>query len=128
MPTRLIDLDELVPDGPRVKLRGVEYELPPDLPVELYLWIQKLNAGDSEALEMPEDEMVSKLYGEVLELFRYKRPELERLPLRLAELVTIVGRVYGETGEDEDEPVPPPRSRSGGATSSKAKTRTRSRR
>jgi hypothetical protein len=121
-PMKLIDLDEIVPDGPRVKLRGEIYELPPDLPAELYLWIQKLNAKDPDALDMPESEMVGKLYEEVLDLFRYKRPDLERLPIRLAELVTIIGRVYGE--DTEDDAAPPPRSRSkasGGATSSRTR-------
>lgn len=128
--TAIVDLDEVVPDGPRVKLGGVVYELPPDLPVELYLWLLKANDGDPEVINMPEREQTERLYGEVLELFRYKQPDLERLPIRLSQLVTLIARVYGPGSSDDDQvDAPPPRRRpSGATTSSKTRARTRSRR
>lgn len=120
---KIIDLDEVVSDDKRVRLGGKVYVLPPDLPVELFLWINKVNDDGSTEVEM-----VERLYTEILNLFRYKDPKLESLPLSMPQLVTALAKIYG-TPDDEpdgDDGRPPRRSRSGGATSS-APRRTKSR-
>lgn len=110
---------------------GKTYLLPGDLPVELYLWINRLNSGDPELLEMTELEMVEKLHQEVLELFQQRQPDMQRLPLSVPQLIRLIPKVYGQTAEAGDEGERPPRrSRSGGATQTgrSRQSRTRSRR
>lgn len=120
---RITDIDEILGTSKKVRLHGEIYELPPDLPVELYLWINRLNDRD-EADEMSEIEMVEKLYGEVLELFRYKRPDLKTLPISLPQLVAVIPSVYSQQDAEEDEgPRPPQRKASGGRRQTGSRTR-----
>lgn len=119
MPTTIIDLDEFLGADKQVKLHGQRYVLPPDLPAELYLKINKFaQSGASEV------EMVEALYEEVLNLFRYKQPDLKSLPISLSQLVVAIGRIYGD-GEPEEKPARPPRPKpSGGAARSGTSSRT----
>jgi len=103
MRSDLIDLDELLGDDKKVKVGGTIYTLPPDLPVELYFKINRFAGTDATDVEM-----IETLYAEVLQLFRYKNPDLNEIPLSLSQLVSAIGRIYG-SGEVEDAPPPPAR-------------------
>lgn len=119
--TKIIDLDELLGEPKKVRLKGVVYKLPPDLPVELYLRIVKLNeTGATEA------ELVDALYEQLLELFRYDKPDLKTLPVSMSQLVNAVATIYGQGDEAEGDAAPPRKRQSGGATSSSRNARTRS--
>lgn len=100
MPSDIIDLDEILPDDKRVKLQGTIYTLPPEIPVELFLRINKMS-DDGVA----EDQQVGRLYEEILELFRYKQPDLEKLPLGLGQLMGAISQIYGN--READAPRPP---------------------
>lgn len=115
----IIDLDDILGEDKLVKLQGETYRLPPDLPVELYLKIQRLASQDAS-----ETEMIEALYEDVLTLFRHKKPDLKELPLSLAQLVTAIPTIYGG-GADEDDAARPQRTR-GGASSRSRGTRSRS--
>jgi hypothetical protein len=111
MPTQIIDLDEFLGDDKRVRVKGETYVLPPDLPAELYLKVQKLAQSNAS-----EPEMIEALYDELLELFRYKRPALKSLPLTISQVVFGIARIYGDGSAGEGEQRPPRRNSRGGAT------------
>lgn len=119
MSQQIIDLDEILGADKKVKLGGQIYVLPPDLPVELYLRITNL-AGTGAS----DEEMIPVLYENLLELFRYKQPKLESLPLSMSHLVTAVAKIYGDDDAPEERPT---RATRGGA-STRPKARSRSRR
>jgi hypothetical protein len=126
MGQQIIDLDEVLGDDKRVRLGGKTYTLPPDIPTELYLQINKA-AGEGKALE-PEN--VEKLQAGLLELFQYGDPKLTKLPsMSLAQLFAAIPRIYGATSKDdgEDDAAPPPARPTRGGASTKSRTRTRSR-
>lgn len=121
--TKIIDLDAILPEDKKVKLGGKVYTLPPDLPAEVFLKMTSLaESGASES------EITAAMYDELLELFRYKQPDLEKLPISLSQIVNAVGLIYSTASGEDDAPARPPRpNRSGGATSS-AQRKTNSRR
>ena len=125
MPVEIIDLDKLVGDDKLVTLAGQQYRLPPDMPVELYL---RINRYANEDLSDPQ--MVESLYQEVLGLFRYGDPDIESLPLSMSQLVQAIGRIYGEDDGDVDaNPTSPKRTRGGSSkTASRNGSKSRSRR
>lgn len=126
MPTKIIDLDELIAPPRRVKLKGVTYTLPGELPVPLYL---RLKATE----DAPEDEAggdrVEDLNELLLELFRVHQPDLDELPVGLTQAFTIIPRVYGastildENEGDDGEPDGPKQGT--GARTGKPNTRRR---
>ena len=117
MSTQIVDLDALLGDDKRVKLGGKTYTLPADLPVELYL---KINRAAKEGMD--DALMVETLYDEVLDLFRYKAPDLDALPLSMNQLVGAIGAIYGDKPDDESEEDPTtPKTR--GASSGKSRNR-----
>lgn len=120
MATKIIDLDEFLGADKQVRLGGKLYVLPPDLPAELYLKINKFAQTDASELEM-----VEALYDEVLGLFRYKDPKLGTLPISLSQLVVAVGRIYGDAAEGDATPPPARRTRGGAASSKTTAKRSR---
>ena len=120
---KIIDLDELLGEPKKVRLGGRVWVLPPDLPVELYLRIVKLNEEGAG-----EGDLVEALYEQLLELFRYKEPKLKELPVGMNQLVTAVALIYGQADDGEGDAVPPRKRQSGGAASSSRNAPTRSQR
>lgn len=112
MATPIVDLDQFLGADKRVKLRGQTYTLPPDLPVEVYLRIQR---AATEGLE--EREQVETLYGELLELFRYGDPKIEKLPLGMTQLLIVIPAVYNPDAVDGDAEERPTRTRTRGGKS-----------
>jgi hypothetical protein len=95
-PTKIVDLDAVLGEDKLVSLGGKTYRLPPDIPVELWL---KFTRYSGEGLS--DEEMITRLYDGVLSLFRYGDPKLKDVPLSMAQLVQVIGQVYGEEGETE---------------------------
>ena len=106
---QIIDLDALVGPPKKVRLAGEVYKLPADLPAPLFLKISTY--ADSE---MSEAEMAEDLYEELLELFRVHQPDVESLPIGIAQMVLAVPQIY----QGGDEPA-----EEGGARPSRAGTR-----
>jgi len=124
MPTKIVDLDTLVGEDKIVVVGGKRYRLPPDIPVQTFLRIRKY--GD-EGLE--NDEVVARLYDEVLELFRYGDKDIKELPPSMTtnQVVTFIGEIYGGEGEDEEpDPTPAATDGAGPRTSRSCKTRSAS--
>ena len=72
--TRIIDLDALVPDPRQVKLGGVVYELPGDMPLEIFLRVNK--AAQAEA-DDGEGAMVSMI-GALVDLFGWENAAVDK--------------------------------------------------
>lgn len=109
MSQKIIDLDALVGPPKKVKLGGDIYKLPADLPAPLFLKISTY--ADSE---MDEAEMFADLYDELLDLFRVHQPDLDDLPIGVAQLVLAVPKIYQDGVSETEE---------GGARPSRAGTR-----
>lgn len=107
--TRIIDLDESLPENVGVRLGGVVYELPGDIPIPDYLAITKAadaldTAAGEDALERLDD-----LYQRILALFQVHNPDLDKLPLGVASLVRLIQRLYGvEDAADPQKPADKP--------------------
>lgn len=131
--TKFVDLDKIVSPDIRTKVGGHKYVLPGDMPADLYL---EVNARAQEDEATTDYESIRDLHERVVELFRYKQPDLKTIPgMSLRQLFSAVGEIYGPgDGDSEDaeesKPVRPrQRKSSGGATPSKSRTaRTRPRR
>lgn len=133
MPTKIIDLDELIAAPKRVSIQGVTYTLPGELPVPLYLKLKSTEEPVADGDE--ENDRVEELNGLLLELFRVHQPDLEELPLGLTQMFTVIPRVYGAANilEEEDDEgdanpnLPATRARTGkGSTQSRSRPRSRS--
>lgn len=116
----IIDLDAALPPDKQVKLAGTVYKLPGDLPVELYLRVQRA----AQAIGTPEagEEVVEEMVDILERLFRTRYPEWQ-LPsdVGLARLITAINQIYVA----QPEPDPTPR-RAGTASSKRASSRSRS--
>lgn len=110
MPTKIIDLDELIAPPRRVKLQGVTYTLPGELPVPLYLRLKATEDAPEDA-EAAGGDRVEDLNELLLELFRVHQPDLDELPVGLTQAFTIIPRVYGASNfvdeGDDSEPDGP---------------------
>lgn len=99
---------------------GDIFVLPPDLPADLYFEVMDLEQRRQAGEEITLQDNFKGAYDALLELCRYRRPDLDRVPCTLSQLVTGVASIYGDSpAEDEDAPPParpPARKRSGGAT------------
>lgn len=90
-----------------VRLPSGDYRLPGDIPAPLYVLIL-------EAQERGEDdpEVARRLYEELLAAFRIYHPDLDRLPLGLNEMTSVIGAVYASGASRaqaaDDDAVPPP--------------------
>lgn len=103
---RIIDLDDVIPDDITVKTGGVDYKLPADIPVPDYLAIVRAAQTWDDASGEDQLSATDDLYQRVLELFQYRQPSLDKLPVGLAQLVRLVVSLYG-VDSDEDEAADP---------------------
>ncbi len=118
MANAIINLDELLSAPKRVELAGRVYDLPGDLPAELYLRI----TGAAEQ-DLAEHELVKLLYGQVLELFQVHQPDVESLPLGLGQLMQVIRVVYGGGTSEPEGEAPPTTPKTRGATGAAARSR-----
>ena len=116
MAQKIVDLDAAVPENLAVKCGGVIYDLPGDIPIPDYIEIERLvDALNDPEAEGSGQERLQELYDRVLELFRIKQPDLEKLPIGPRRLGVLVVSLYsGGTREVEDEERPTKRSTKSG--------------
>lgn len=95
---RIIDLDVIGPSNVTVRKDGIDYELPGDPPVDVWLSIidahDKLNGSDMDT--------VRELHDRMLALFRIHNPDLDALPFGVPGMFTIVASFYGTQLDDDD--------------------------
>lgn len=131
---RIIDLDLIAPPGVTVRKDGIEYQLPGDPPI--HVWLAVIDAYDQWAAADGNEanEALGCFHDRMLDLFQIENPDLEMLPFGPAGMFEVLSGFYG--GVDEDEPDPPraekapstTRTRNGRASSAaKPRTTTRSR-
>lgn len=108
---RIIDLDIIAPRGvtvrKRVNGRTVDYHLPGDPPVDMWLgiidahdeYLGTSGAEQAEALRLFHDRM--------LDLFRVENPNLESLPFGVAGMFSVLTGFYGTDLDEEDAGDPP---------------------
>jgi hypothetical protein len=124
MAQRITDLDELLGDPKKVRLNNVTYTLPPDIPTELFLHINRA-AAEGNATDL---DNVERLRDGLLELFRYGDPKMTELPpISLAQLFALIPRVYGADDEDDGDAAPPRARPTRGGASTRTRSRTKSR-
>lgn len=110
MSQKIIDLDALVGPPLKVRLNERVYKLPPDLPAPLFL---KISSYADSGLD--EAEMAADLYDELVELFRVHQPDLEELPIGIAQMVAAIPTIYQDGASEAPA--------EGGARPSRAGTR-----
>ena len=118
---RIIDLDVLTPVGPIVRKDGIDYKLPGDPPMELWLAIVDANHSFQavSAMDGPEARDALQLFHDrLLELFQIEQPDLQELPFGLPGMWAVLAGFYGAS-LDDDEPTDPP-----GADEAASTTRT----
>lgn len=112
MPQQITDLDEACPETLPVRLNGVIYQLPGDIPIPDFIELERLvnDLEDPEA-EGTGGEKLQALFDKVLELFQEHQPNLapEDLkigPKRLGALIVALynGAADGEGGDDGAHP------------------------
>lgn len=118
MPATIIDLDEILGDPKRVRLAGKVYTLPADVPVELFLQVNKLSQQEDRA----ESEIVEQMYEDLLGLFRVHQPTLKALPISLGQLLVAFSTIYGKEEEPAKPTRPPGATRSRGVPRSNRRT------
>lgn len=110
---KIIDLDAAVPESIGVKIDGVVYELPGDIPVPDFLAIARLleDLGDASEDADPA-RALSQLYEAILDLFR-KENTLptnaegeEELPIGPQRLGNLVVELYADAAEDDAGKAP----------------------
>lgn len=103
--TRIIDLDEAIPQDIEVVLNGETYLLPGDIPVPDMLAMESLTRRfDAEKDAEKLGEIVGEMNEQVIELFRVRQPDIEDLPMSAKQLFQVVTAVYMSSDEsDENE-------------------------
>lgn len=113
------DLDALVPTDTIVKLGGVKYDLPGDLPLEIYIRINKASDLEKDDEQAALDVMVDAMVDLFTWLYRDK-PEADRIRKDVSSVLRsrgvrfntrLIQNIYGEdieevTGEVVEEGGP----------------------
>lgn len=114
--TNIKDLDALVPDEVTVKLGGTEYTLPGDLPLEIYLRINKAGALEDD----DEQAALNGVVAAMVDLFSYNyksKPEYEAIRTKIEGVLsnrgvrfntTLLQNIYGVEEEEGKEENPTP--------------------
>lgn len=110
------DLDVLVPENKRARLGGVEYELPGDLPLEIYLRINNAASKEDES----ESNAVVAVLAAVTDLFAWgvegdaadaikKAVDTALRGRGVPFVMEIIRAIYGEDADEEvveEDPTP----------------------
>ena len=119
---QIIDLDAALPPDKQVRIGGEVHTLPGDIPVELFLRIQRA-AAELEAATTAGDVTASigDLHEAILTLFRERDATITHLPLGTGQMASLLMRVYlaaevppttPTSGATKPSRKPPARSRS----------------
>lgn len=113
--TRIIDLDELAPADLVVRKNGVEYKLPGDPAIDV--WLRLVEAGDAFMAPEGGREELRVFRDRMLDLFQIHQPDLEELPFGIPGMYALLAGFYGTNAA----PDPPQPRRRGGAGASTTK-------
>lgn len=135
MPQKITDLSDLISEPKLVRFRkgGKVYELPGDLPADLFLEIQQEADRQKEQADAGEEvdqtAAFALLSDRIVELFRQADPTVDRLPseITLPQMLQLIVRLYGPAEDERPERPTKPAGSPGGTSSSSSKRRTRSR-
>jgi hypothetical protein len=101
-----VDLDALVDPEPkhvRLKKGGPVHKVPSDIPVDLWLRVNRYSVGGHTNLEV-----IKGLHDAILELLQLANPTLAKLDMNLSEVVDALPRIYFTSAADA---APPPKPR-----------------
>jgi hypothetical protein len=115
--TEITNLDELIGEPRQVEIGGEVYELPADIPAELFL---KIASYEGEPLS---GAFLLELKDELLELFQEYQPEMDTLPGTLMQMVVLIPTVYGSRRSAEDADPPKPKRKAAAGTRSTSRKR-----
>lgn len=119
-----IDLSSVLKPPKVVTIRGKDYRLPGDIPIEL---VALMDTDVPEDDEQAAQRRGQQVIDEIDALFRVYQPDLERLPLGMEEAVEALGVIYAaEVEQDGDGADPTPERAPGTPTSKRAKTKSTS--
>lgn len=115
--TKIIDLDALVPELRQVKLGGVVYKLPGDMPLEIFLRINKA-AQQSEDDDSDETKILAAMeimVNALVDLFSWENKEVDRAAVEttvkrrgLKSVMTMLQDIYNDPEpEAETDPTTP---------------------
>lgn len=126
MATRIVDIDKVVSRDAVMVVDGVEYQLPGDPPVELYLQFIHLSEQIDEAENgVDEAPLLQELHDLAVRLFRLRSPELDALPIGVSSLIGGLGLYFFGGGEVvEDPPVKRPARKAGTRNTSRSTSKT----
>ena len=137
MATRIVNLDELVPEEITFRWKGADYRLPGDIDTETTFTLQQLlvEMGEAEAavLQASADgldakngaqgkrassamvaaqgrqrRVTAKVEKEILRLFQTNHPDMEKLPFGVVGFTIVLTYVLTELGFGEMEQDPTP--------------------
>lgn len=102
-----LDLDVIAPPPKTLRLKGVVYEIPSDIPVVTLVQIvqmrEKIEAAENGSVD-EQVEAVQGLFDVVMNLLRAERPDMPELTVSVEQLMYIVGMILsGIEGVTMDE-------------------------
>lgn len=114
---RIIDLDLITPPSVWVRKDGVEYELPGDPPVDVWLGVVQAFEDWQAAIGPATSDALRNFDARVLDLFRLRDPGLEALPFGPAGMYAVLSGFYGDDlGEEPEREQRPTRPARAGST------------
>lgn len=130
--SNVIDLDTLVPVDKKVVFGQRTWEVPGDMPMELFVQLQMLTEqADEEDDSRSSREIFDEMIGIMMKLFTYKVPESDEEPrafldgkfrqLGVKTFMQLWRHIYGEEADKEPDPTEPtasPEQEDGATTSS----------
>jgi hypothetical protein len=98
---RLIDLDVIAPLGVTVRKNSIDYKLPGDPPVSL--WLAIIDAHDQWTVATGSDanDALQLFHDRMLELFQLETPDLDELPFGPAGMFAVLSGFYGNSLDEE---------------------------
>ncbi len=100
---RIIDLDLIAPVGVTVRKDGIDYNLPGDPPVSLWLAIIDAHDDYVAATGAEQVDALRLFHDRMLELFRMENPDLPELPFGVGGMFTVLSGFYGADLDEETE-------------------------
>lgn len=117
MSDNITDLDALVPDDKKVALKGETYTVPGDMPLTIYLKVNRAASRQEDGAD--QGELLDSMVDAVADLFVWNMaegtPEREQrhakvrdilMRLGLRTVTQILGKVYPNDDEEEAESEP----------------------
>lgn len=109
MPVKLLNLDEITSEDKRVRIGGVEYIIPGDLPVDMMLLLidnsNKLQADVTNAI------LLKQGIDILVDVFKIRKPDLDGIMIRkhltMNRYTKLIAFVFGGFEEEGKKSIPP---------------------